>query len=113
VVEKVVVVSPPMAVLVRVLLRSGRRIARDVRQWLDEPHEEGAREYEQQYEKAEWPHWKLEELPSMGTRPITRRPLAVGVDLSQGSSDPWAGACPIWGKGADLTKSCLGRFIAP
>ena len=36
------------------------------RQRPHECHEEGAREYEQQYEKAEMPHWKLEELPSKG-----------------------------------------------
>ena len=72
-------------VLPRVLLRRDRAACR-VRQRPDECEEKGAREYEQQYEKAEWPHWKLEGLPSMGTRPITRRPLAVGVDLSQGSS---------------------------
>jgi len=88
-----------MRALPRELLRRRDGGAGDARQRLEERHEKRNGEYEQQYEKAEWPHWKLEELPSIGTRPITWRPLAVGVDFSQGSSDPEARLCPIWGKG--------------
>src|SRR4051812_27886693 len=60
----VMVVAPLVPMLVRVLLRRDHGVARDARQWHKERHEKGAREYEQQYEKAEWPHWKLEGLPS-------------------------------------------------
>jgi hypothetical protein len=56
----------PSRVLPRELLRGDRRAAGGARQRPEQCQEKGAREYEQQYEKAEWPHRKLEELPSMG-----------------------------------------------
>jgi hypothetical protein len=52
---------------------------------------------------------EMKELPSKGTRPITRRPLAVGVDFFQGSSTHGALPCPIWGKGLHLSAG-IGRF---
>src|SRR5579862_1061536 len=92
-----VVVPAPMTVSERVPLRRDDRVAREARQRPDECHEQSGGEYEQQYEKAEWPHWKLEGLPSMATRPITRRPLACRRGLlpaKQGFRTP---AIPLLG----------------
>jgi hypothetical protein len=52
-----VVVVMLVRVLPRELLRRRRR-TRVTWQRPDKCHEEGAYEYEQQYEEAEWPHWK-------------------------------------------------------
>src|SRR5207245_6344529 len=95
--RRVVEVPAPPATHPRLFVaRACGSLARVSRQRPDKRHEQSGREYEQQYEGAEWPHWKLEELPSMGTRPLTRRPLAVGVDFSQCARFPRS-AIPLLG----------------
>ncbi len=93
--------------------RRRRRAVRDAGQRLDKCHEQGACEYEQQYEVAEWPHWKVEELPSMGTRPITQANYPGAARCRRGllpvKQPHRALLCPIWGKGQHFSQG-IGRF---